>query len=47
MQNNKQELVDQVIRLMIIDISYGDFSAIEGLLMMVPEKTLINFLPED
>ena len=44
---SKEELVEEVIRLIVIDVEYGDTSSIEGLLMMVPEKTLIDFLPEE
>jgi hypothetical protein len=44
---SKEELVDEVIRLIVEDVEYGDTSSIEGLLMMVPEKTLIEFLPEE
>lgn len=43
----KEKLVDEVIRLIVEDVEYGDTSSIEGLLMMVPEKTLITFLPEE
>ena len=47
MDYSKEELVAEVLRLIVEDVEYGDLSSIEGLLMRVPESTLIVFLPED
>lgn len=43
----KEELVEEVLRLIVEDVEYGDLTSIEGLLMLVPENALIGFLPED
>lgn len=45
--SDRQKLVDEVIRLIVEDVEHGDLTSIEGLLMLVPESTLIGFLPED
>jgi len=47
MDYSKEELVAEVLRLIVEDVEYGDLSSIEGLLMRVPESTLVVFLPED
>lgn len=44
---SKEELVDELIRLIVGDAEYSDTSLIEGLrreLMMVPEKRLIALM---
>jgi hypothetical protein len=42
----KEELVDQVIDQMLKDIQNGDFTAIQELLLAVPDDTLKSFLSE-
>jgi len=42
----KEELVDQVIDQMLEDIRTGDFTAIQELLLTVPDNTLKSFLSE-
>lgn len=41
-----QELIDLVLNQIAQDIGNKDFTAIEELLMAVPEKNLIAYLPE-
>jgi len=42
----KEELIDLVIDQMLQDISNGDFTAIQELLLAVPETNLKSFLSE-
>lgn len=42
----KEELVDLVIDQMLKDINDGDFTAIQELLITVPETNLKSFLSE-
>jgi hypothetical protein len=44
---SKQSLVDQAIEQMKMDISAGDWTAIEELLMLVPEENLSGFLSDN
>lgn len=45
--NKKQLLVDKVIDQIKKDCEEKDYTAIEGLLLLVPNKTLKDYLPED
>ena len=42
----KEDLIDQVIDQMLEDIQNGDFTAIQELLITVPETNLKSFLSE-
>ena len=42
----KQELIDKVIEQFKQDINEGDLTAIDGLLQLIPIKTLKDYLPE-
>ncbi len=39
-------LVEQALRQIVKDVNDGDLTAIEGLLQVIPIKTLKDFLPE-
>lgn len=41
-----QKLIDYVLDQIEIDVKSEDFTAIEELLKSVPEKNLIDYLPE-
>lgn len=43
---NKEDLIDLVIDQMLEDIQNGDFTAIQELLLAVPDNTLKSFLSE-
>lgn len=43
---DKQELVDKCLEEIKKDVACGDLTAIDGLLMLVPDKLLQDFLPE-
>ena len=43
----KQILIDKVIEEIKKDIASGDVTAIDGLLQLVPTKTLQDYLPEN
>jgi hypothetical protein len=47
MEDEKSELVDEVIERIKKDIEAGDVSAIYQLLSVVSSKQLLNFLPEE
>ena len=42
----REEIVDLVIAQMLEDIQNGDFTAIQELLLAVPDNTLKSFLSE-
>ena len=42
----KEELIDAVIDQMLVDIQNGDFTAIQELLLAVPDNNLKSFLSE-
>lgn len=42
-----QDLIDQVLEQIAYDVDIGDFTAIEELIKLVPEKNLRDYLPED
>jgi hypothetical protein len=42
----KEELIDLVLDQMLADIQNGDFTAIQELLLAVPETNLKSFLSE-
>lgn len=42
----KEDLIDLVIDQMLEDIQNGDFTAIQELLLTVPDNTLKSFLSE-
>ena len=42
----KEELIDLVLDQMLVDIQNGDFTAIQELLLAVPEANLKSFLSE-
>jgi len=44
--SKKQALIDKVIGQLEKDINDGDISAINELLILIPEKNLIAYLPE-
>jgi hypothetical protein len=43
---SKEDLIDLVIAQMLEDIQNGDFTAIQELLLAVPDNTLKSFLSE-
>jgi hypothetical protein len=43
---SKEDLIDLVIDQMMEDIQNGDFTAIQELLLAVPDNTLKSFLSE-
>lgn len=43
---SKEELIDAVIEQMLVDIQNGDFTAIQELLLTVPDNNLKSFLSE-
>ena len=42
----REELIDAVIDQMLVDIQNGDFTAIQELLLTVPDNNLKSFLSE-
>lgn len=44
---DRQDLLDQVINQIAQDLADRDFTAIEELLKSVPDRDLINYLPEE
>ena len=46
-EDQKQELVDDVIEQMKDDIQYEDWTAIDELLKSCPVENLISYLPEE
>jgi hypothetical protein len=43
----KEKLIDKVIQTIIMDVHYGDLTAVEELLKTTPIEDLINYLPEE
>lgn len=46
-EERKQEIVDAVIEQFKEDAEVGDYTVIDGLLMLVDPKLLVNSLPEE
>lgn len=40
-------LINRVINQILVDIQSGDYTAIEELLMHIPENILVSYLPEE
>ncbi len=43
---NKQQIIDKVLKHVIIDVECGDLTAIEELLNNIPTEYLVGYLPE-
>ena len=44
---DKQKLINTVLDQITIDVETKDLTAIEELVKLLPEETLVNYLPED
>ena len=44
---DRQDLIDRVLHQIGLDVENQDFSAIEELIKLLPDKKLINYLPEE
>jgi hypothetical protein len=42
----KEQLIDAVLAQVVIDVNNGDLTAIQELLLSLPNKTLEAYLPE-
>ena len=47
MTKRKQRIIDQVLIEILKDIKKRDVTAVEELLSLIPEKNLLQYLPED